>query len=174
MRAEGFRGIAGALDLDFDPSDGLTVVQAPNGTGKSSIADALRAALAGQPSREGRSLWAPVDRAAGAERAAVEARLVCGDDELVLRWDETGSSAVLREAREERRVCVTDPDWSSALDAYTPVYSYAQTRTAWGRTRTCTVTWRTCSLSARASLCSPVTSPSARPAQRPQPTGCTT
>lgn len=63
MQAERFRSIAGRLDLQIEPVEGLTVVPAPNGTGKSSIADAVRAALEGSPARHDRALRAPVDRA---------------------------------------------------------------------------------------------------------------
>lgn len=57
IRISGFRGIADELPLDLDPGAGLTVVHAPNGSGKSSLSDGVRAAIWGELPDEGRELW---------------------------------------------------------------------------------------------------------------------
>ncbi len=128
VRVEGFRGIGPVLEVGVDPTAGLTVVHAPNGTGKSSLADAVRAAMWGSPSAQSRALWRPVDRASGASRAAIELRLRSGSEELVMRWsdDEEDGGPVLRSAEGERVVSVADPKWQSALLAFAPVFSYAE------------------------------------------------
>jgi hypothetical protein len=131
VRIAGFRGIPQTLDLALDPMPGLTVLHAPNGTGKSTIADAIRAALWGTPALQMRELWQPVDRAVGADRAHVEVRLHSGPDELRCAWtDDPGPSATasLVSPDAEYTVSVTDPDWQAALSAYTPVFSYADTQ----------------------------------------------
>ncbi len=126
VRVEGFRGIGESLEVAIDPTAGLTVVHAPNGTGKSSLSDAVRAALWGAPSQQPRALWRAVDRASGAPRAAIRARLRCGPDELTLHWsDDAEANAVYRSADGEQAVAVDDPEWQSALQAFAPVFSYA-------------------------------------------------
>ncbi|TQM10998.1 AAA family ATPase [Pseudonocardia kunmingensis] len=131
VRIEGFRGIPDSFELTLDPGAGLTVVHAPNGTGKSTIADAVRAALWGAPAPQPRELWQPVDRAVGAARARVEVRLRCGRDELRCVWTDDPQPhavAVLASHDNEHPVTVADPDWQAALSAFTPVFSYAETQ----------------------------------------------
>ena len=65
---EGYRGANSMVKLALDPHPGVTVIHGPNGAGKSTLAEALRAALWGEPGRsfigEARTpgaLWKPVE-----------------------------------------------------------------------------------------------------------------
>ena len=48
VRVQGFRGIGRAATLEFPPGPGLTVIVGRNGSGKSSFAEAVEAALTGR------------------------------------------------------------------------------------------------------------------------------
>lgn len=126
IQIEGFRGIGGTLRVHPDPAPGLTVVHAPNGSGKSSLAEAVLRALGGQgPEHSKSTLWCAHDRATGAARCCVEVELSSGTDRLILRWDsERGSSSIHRTLEGNREVSVTDPTWQSALVAFAPVFAY--------------------------------------------------
>lgn len=90
VHVDGFRGIGGKLTVHLEPSPGLTVVHAPNGSGKSSLAEAVQRALGGASS-EGvprpKTLWHPHDQAAGRDRSSIEVLLSSGSDQLSLCWD---------------------------------------------------------------------------------------
>lgn len=56
VRIEGFRGIPDSFELTLDPGAGLTVVHAPNGTGKSTVAERC-APRYGEHRRRNRTPW---------------------------------------------------------------------------------------------------------------------
>ena len=132
VRIGGFRGVADdGFVLEVEPSPGLTVVHAPNGTGKSTIAEAVRAGLWGVPMQPSRELWEPVDRAAGAAEAWVEVMLTSGTSEMRCLWSDASTppaTATWADATTTRVVSVADPDWQAALAAFTPVFSYTETQ----------------------------------------------
>lgn len=49
IRIQGYQGVAAEapLEIELDPTPGVTVIHGPNGSGKSSIADAIETALHG-------------------------------------------------------------------------------------------------------------------------------
>lgn len=51
IRVSGYQGIAAEspLEIELDPTPGITVLHGANGSGKSSIADAIETALQGSP-----------------------------------------------------------------------------------------------------------------------------
>ncbi|OYO16409.1 hypothetical protein CGZ94_04295 [Enemella evansiae] len=53
LTVEGFRGVGGAVHLTLDAIPGLTVISGRNGSGKSSLAEALEVALTGKTHRWG-------------------------------------------------------------------------------------------------------------------------
>jgi len=126
IQIEGFRGIGEMLRVHPDPVAGLTVVHAPNGSGKSSLAEAVLRTLGGQGPEGSRStLWRAYDRATGAARCCIKVELSSGTDRLILQWDaERGSSAVHITLKGDREVSVTDSTWQSALVAFAPVFAY--------------------------------------------------
>ena len=101
---------------------------APNGTGKSTIAEAVRAALWGAPVRPPRQPWEPVDRAAGAAEAWVEVLLSSGTSEMRCRWSDASTPPATAQWADARTVSVADPDWQAALAAFSPVFSYTETQ----------------------------------------------
>lgn len=59
IRVEGFRGIGPSLELKLQPGPGLTLVVGRNGSGKSSLAEALELLLTGRSARweDRSSIW---------------------------------------------------------------------------------------------------------------------
>ncbi len=143
MRVQGFRGIGRAATLEFPPGPGLTVIVGRNGSGKSSFAEAVEAALTGRNLRwDGmpaawRDGWRNLHfddvteitvelRRAGEEGATRVTRLWTGDSvrsargEVVLPTGEVGSLASL--------------GWGEDLARYRPFLSYDELgRTVTGR-----------------------------------------
>lgn len=90
VRVEGFRGIGPPAELDLDPRPGLTVVVGRNGSGKSSIAEALELLLTGDNHRwKGRAkVWREGWRnlhASGPTSIAATFTLAATGDEVEIR-----------------------------------------------------------------------------------------
>ncbi|GAA3968679.1 ATP-binding protein [Thermobifida alba] len=143
VRVQGFRGIGRAATLEFPPGPGLTVIVGRNGSGKSSFAEAVEAALTGRNLRwDGmpaawRDGWRNLHfddvteitvelRRTGEEGATRVTRLWTGDSvrsargEVVLPTGEVGSLASL--------------GWGEDLARYRPFLSYDELgRTVTGR-----------------------------------------
>ena len=135
---ENYRGIGNdtALDLNFDPSPGITVFHGLNGAGKSSISDAIEIALTGRTPETSSgtagkaALWDPVHLAQGAQSARIEVTLASGVKRLHLT-SSLDSSGVVQEHRAEltdageTRQVELGRSWSDALASHQPVFAYA-------------------------------------------------
>ncbi|UOE22091.1 AAA family ATPase [Thermobifida halotolerans] len=143
IRVQGFRGIGRAATLEFPPGPGLTVIVGRNGSGKSSFAEAVEAALTGRNLRwDGmpaawRDGWRNLHfddvtevtvelQRAGEPGTTRVTRVWTGDSvrsargEVVLPTGETGSLASL--------------GWGEDLSRYRPFLSYDELgRTVTGR-----------------------------------------
>lgn len=127
IEVEGFRGIGEPLRLDLDAAPGLTIVAGRNGSGKSSLAEALEVLLTGTSRR-----WS--DKAADFQRSwrnlhHSRARVAAGfvveghGRELVLErsWNDSDPQGVLRidgKVGELSRV-----GWSDAVESWRPFLS---------------------------------------------------
>jgi energy-coupling factor transporter ATP-binding protein EcfA2 len=83
VSAEGYRGARTRLSLALNPHPGITVIHGANGTGKSTLAEALRSTLwgavgksfTGEARRTG-SLWRPVEVNKSSSEATIHAQMV--------------------------------------------------------------------------------------------------
>jgi hypothetical protein len=140
VRIEGYQGVGVApLEIDFDPTPGVTVLQGPNGSGKSSIADAIETALHGVPRAPTATgaggnapLWEREQCGRDVTEASVETTLIAGREQLVLSCRLNRGGQVTQ--RQVRRIAddgtSTDIDpsattWRSALAGHRPVFGYA-------------------------------------------------
>jgi predicted ATPase len=144
IRIQGYQGVGDEpLEIDLDPTPGVTVIHGPNGSGKSSIADAIETALHGEPRKPlaigtggNEPLWEREHCGRDAEEASVEVTLLGGGQQLVLscRLDTDGRVT----QRRARRITGSDAtgggtsdfdlsttSWHSALIGHRPVFGYA-------------------------------------------------
>ena len=139
-RVEGYQGIgASPLEIDFDPTPGVTVMRGPNGSGKSSIADAIETALRGAPraptatgSGGNLPLWERDHCGRDATEASVEVTLIADGERLVLscRLDQSGTVTGRQVQFIDRDGTTSEVDpaattWQSALAGHRPVFGYA-------------------------------------------------
>lgn len=136
----GYQGVSAdhALEIDLDPTPGITVLHGPNGSGKTSIADAIETALHGQP-RQGLTpgtggklpLWDREHTGRDAKIASVELTLGSGHERLRLscRLDPegqvTGREVELTNEQGTHSVDLASTTWRSALAGHRPVFGYA-------------------------------------------------
>lgn len=145
MEVEGFRGAKQSINIAFDSMPGVTVLHGENGSGKSSITEALRMALEGQvglthfgAKANIQDLWGSVDeRSSGTETSLVSVHFQDADKpdvRLSLKVKFDGKS-VLRtaELRAESGDIIFFPEdssawtqWNSALRAAPPIFAYAE------------------------------------------------
>ena len=135
----GYQGVSAdhTLELDLDPTPGITVLHGPNGSGKTSIADAVETALHGAPRQTATPgaggklpLWDREHTGRDARAASVELTLGSGDRRLRMSCHLDSAGRVT-----DREVELTDevgsrsvglpPTWGSALAGHRPVFGYA-------------------------------------------------
>lgn len=143
LTVSGFRGIGNPEDdpllLDFTPTPGITVLCGQNGSGKTSLTDALQTAfLTKKPTTVtagvNAQLWQPVPLAQGAQRAKIEALLQSAQGnarhELLITVhvaEQTAPQIVLTSRVGEQattRECTT-AELADLLGGHSPIVAYA-------------------------------------------------
>ncbi|MGH3439311.1 MAG: AAA family ATPase, partial [Sciscionella sp.] len=136
IHAEGFRGVGPAAVLRLQPGPGLTLVTGRNGSGKSSFAEAAELVLTGANKRwSGRtSVWREGWRNLhndGSAMIAVDLVTAGEPGVLTLRRDwavdddlDAGTSTMQRAG--EKRLPLSAPEWTAALETYRPFLSYSE------------------------------------------------
>jgi energy-coupling factor transporter ATP-binding protein EcfA2 len=136
---DGYQGVGAPLTVDLDPTPGVTVLIGRNGSGKSSIADAIETALHGEPrapSSTGRGgkapLWEREHCGRDAAEAHVEVTLLAGQETLTLDVriapDGTVAGRTARHTAADGSTIEVDLNttpWRSALAGHRPVFGYA-------------------------------------------------
>ncbi|MFC4127224.1 AAA family ATPase [Nocardia rhizosphaerae] len=135
VRVEGFRGIGPATTLDLRPEPGLTIVAGRNGSGKSSISEALEFALtasafrwAGKKSTQWREQWRNLHH----DTARIAVQLVEEGSEPVtvaIEWSDDESEVDRHRTRTQRRGEKMhdgrgDLGWDGPLQRFRPILSY--------------------------------------------------
>ncbi|RZT84910.1 RecF/RecN/SMC family protein [Pseudonocardia sediminis] len=136
---DGYQGVGAPLTIDLDPTPGVTVLIGRNGSGKSSIADAIETALHGEPrapasnGKGGKApLWERQHCGRDATQAHVEVTLLAGEETLTLGVriapDGSVTGRTARHAAADGTTTDVDLDttsWRSALAGHRPVFGYA-------------------------------------------------
>ncbi len=137
VMAAGFRGILNdeELVIDLDPRAGVTVFHGANGAGKSSIADAIVAALTGGldlvKGSGGRTpLWEPIPYGRGSLASSAKVTLTSEGANLVLHYKQPNAAATpvweCNLVREGISTSVSlGEQWQSAVTNHNPVFAYA-------------------------------------------------
>jgi len=140
VRLSGYQGIGAGtpLEIDLDPTPGITILHGPNGSGKSSITDAIETALQGAPrvpvatGTGGKTpLWERVHTNRDSDIAEVELSLVCESETLTItcRLDGNGlptdHSCRISSQSSSRSIELANTTWNSALAGHRPVFAYA-------------------------------------------------
>lgn len=135
VTVEGFRGVGQAVTLDLTPGPGLVLVVGRNGSGKSSLAEAVEVAFTGTSLRwkDRPVVWRDGWRSLhfeGPSRVEVEVQIDgdSGVSRIVRTWpgdDVDQSQASLRRPR-ERSVQLDEAPWHGQLAIHRPFLSYVE------------------------------------------------
>jgi len=145
MEVEGFRGAKQSLRIAFESVPGVTVLHGENGSGKSSITEALRMALEGEvglthfgAKANVQDLWGSIDeRSSGMESSLVSIHFQDVDKpdvRLILKAKFDGKSVsrtaeLKRDSGDSMYFAEDSPaweQWNLALRAAPPVFAYAE------------------------------------------------
>lgn len=135
LAVEGFRGIGPKVDLSLQPQPGLTIVAGRNGSGKSSLSEALEVALTGSTYRwkkraaQWREQWRNLHHP---DSPSVEVRVAeegQGQTTIGLSWaDDTDDVSEFKtwvqRPGAKRDAGLSSLGWQRALETYRPLMSY--------------------------------------------------
>lgn len=134
VEVEGFRGIGPATSLDLAAKPGLTIVAGRNGSGKSSLSEALELALTGTTYRwrNKSAQWRDQWRNLHHRDSAVQVRFVeegTGDLALRLAWSAEATKfdevVAVGQRQGHKQLSGEDPlGWSASVERFCPVLSY--------------------------------------------------
>lgn len=135
IRVQGFRGIGATVQVDLRPTPGVTIIAGRNGSGKSSIAEALEVALTGstyrwknkasQWSAQWRNLHQPSNAGILVELVEEGQGITrIGTDWAAGERDVTAFSAWVQRPGAKRVDGIDSLGWKAALDTYRPMMSY--------------------------------------------------
>ncbi|QTE30322.1 AAA family ATPase [Pengzhenrongella sicca] len=135
IQVSGFRGIGPTATLDLKPMPGLTIVAGRNGSGKSSLAEALETALTGttyrwleKSSTQWKEAWRNLHDGAAPQIKVTLAEESVGATYVTVGWPTGGelhsmSIAVQRHGK-KREDGLAGLGWTSAIDTFRPLLTY--------------------------------------------------
>ncbi|MBS2936575.1 AAA family ATPase [Nocardioides sp. J2M5] len=134
LRVQGFRGIGEMVDVSLDARPGLTIIAGRNGSGKSSLSEALEFVLTGDTYRWNKSSveWRKAWRNLHHGQASVSVGLVeeeSGPVTVTATWGDTETDVDMATVKSQRAGQkqgdgTNDLGWATALEQYRPILSY--------------------------------------------------
>jgi recombinational DNA repair ATPase RecF len=136
VRVAGFRGIGPATTLDLEPGPGLTVVCGRNGSGKSSLAEALEVLLTGTTKRwqDRSAVWRETWRCLHNADCSISAELLVegttGPARVAQTWSpeaqKVDDSTLTVQVAGEPKAGIERLGWGDALSSFRPFLSHAE------------------------------------------------
>ena len=137
LQVEGFRGIGARTRLSLEPGPGLTVISGRNGSGKSSLAEALECVLTGTTARWERRVanrdfqaaWRNLHHPDVCRIEVALAQVGPGEATLTASWpkgeSDVSRSEVTYQVAGQKQLKLQDAlGWRAALQTYRPLLSY--------------------------------------------------